>query len=63
MTFDNCTLQPLTEETAAEITQWEYPKPYDSYSLKGRPNGYLLDKKHGEQNNSVCAVIRRWLDR
>ncbi len=56
MTFDNCTLQPLTEETAAEITQWEYPKPYNSYSLKGRPNGYLLDKKTwGTEQFSLCC--------
>lgn len=35
----------LTEEYADQISQWEYEKPYDVYNFKGRPNGYLFDKK------------------
>lgn len=42
--FESSILQPLSEITAAEISQWEYEKPFDGYSFKGTPNGYLLDE-------------------
>ena len=44
MDYNRCLLQGLTEATAAEISQWEYEKPYDVYNFKGRPNGYLMNK-------------------
>ncbi len=37
-------LVPLTLDAANEIAQWEYEAPYDAYSFKGFPNGYLLDE-------------------
>ncbi len=37
-------LMPLTLDAANEIAQWEYEAPYDAYSFKGFPNGYLLDE-------------------
>ena len=42
MDFSECKLEALSYKTAAEISQWEYEKPYDVYSFKGHPNGYLL---------------------
>lgn len=42
--FENCILQSLSDTTAAEISQWEYHKPFDVYNFKGTPNGYLLDE-------------------
>lgn len=42
--FKRGVFQPLTGETAAEIAQWEYDKPFDVYSFKDRPNGYLMNK-------------------
>ena len=59
MNFDNCSLQPMTEESVAEICQWEYEKPYDVYSFKGRPNGYLLDKRTwGVEQFVLCCDAR-----
>ena len=34
-------LQPMDENTAKQIAQWEYPAPYEDYSFKGRDNKYL----------------------
>ena len=34
----------MTEETALQISEWEYKPPLDMCSFKGRPNGYLMDK-------------------
>ncbi len=45
MNFNDCHLKPLTEQAAAEISEWEWNKPYDVYHFKGRPNGYLWDRK------------------
>lgn len=42
--FNRGVFQPLTGEAAAEIAQWEYGKPFDAYSFKNRPNGYLMNK-------------------
>ncbi len=39
----NGLLKPLTKETVAQITQWEYEAPYDAYSFKGHHNEYLLN--------------------
>lgn len=36
-------LEPLTKETVAEISLWEYEAPYDAYSFKGHHDEYLLD--------------------
>ena len=44
MNFRHCVLCALTEKAAAEISLWEWPPPYDVYSFKGRPNGYLMDR-------------------
>ena len=37
-------LEPLTEETVAIISQWEYEAPYEAYSFKGHHDEYLLDE-------------------
>ena len=37
-------LEPLTKETVAVISQWEYEAPYEAYSFKGHSDGYLLDE-------------------
>ena len=37
-------LEPLTKETVAIISQWEYEAPYDAYSFKGHNDEYLLDE-------------------
>lgn len=37
-------LEPLTRETAAEISGWVYKAPYEAYSFKGHQAAYLLDK-------------------
>lgn len=37
-------LEPLTKETVADISQWEYEAPYDAYSFKGHHDEYLLDE-------------------
>ena len=37
-------LEPLTKETVAEMSQWEYEAPYDVYSFKGHHDEYLLDE-------------------
>ena len=42
--FNHASLVPLTEETALLISEWAYPPPYEVYSFKGHPNGYLFDK-------------------
>lgn len=55
MDFETCFLQPLTEKTAWEISQWEYEKPYEAYSFKGHHNGYLLDHKTwGTEQFALC---------
>lgn len=41
--FTNSRMIALTKDTAAQISQWEYEKPFDVYNFKGRPNGYLMD--------------------
>jgi len=42
--FENCILQPLTEETVNVICRWEYEKPYHVYSFNSHTNDYLLKK-------------------
>ena len=37
-------LEPLTKETAAEISGWEYEAPYEAYNFKGHQDEYLLDE-------------------
>ena len=37
-------LEPLTKETVAEMSRWEYEAPYDAYSFKGHHDEYLLDE-------------------
>ena len=37
-------LEPLTKETVAVISQWEYEAPYEAYSCKGHHDEYLLDE-------------------
>ena len=37
-------LEPLTKETVADISQWVYEAPYDAYSFKGHHDEYLLDE-------------------
>ena len=37
-------LEPLTKEIVAEMSQWEYEAPYDAYSFKGHHDEYLLDE-------------------
>ena len=37
-------LEPLTKETLAEMSRWEYEAPYDAYSFKGHHDEYLLDE-------------------
>ena len=37
-------LKPLTKETVAEMSRWEYEAPYDAYSFKGHHDEYLLDE-------------------
>ena len=37
-------LEPLTKETVAEMSQWEYEAPYDTYSFKAHHDEYLLDE-------------------
>ena len=39
-----CSLEPLTKETVAEMSRWEYEAPYDAYSFKGHHDEYLLDE-------------------
>lgn len=41
----NAILVAMTEEYASEISRWEYEPPYDVYSFKGHPNGYLFEKE------------------
>ena len=40
----NGSLEPLTKETAAVISQWVYEAPYEAYSFKGHHNAYLLEE-------------------
>lgn len=42
--FTNCQLVPLTQNSASEISQWEYEEPYNVYNFKGCPHGYLMDE-------------------
>lgn len=42
--FENGELLPLSHETVAEISEWEYEPPYDEYSFKGHHDEYLLDE-------------------
>ena len=37
-------LEPLTKETVAVISKWEYEAPYEAYSFKGHHDEYLLDE-------------------
>ena len=37
-------LEPLTKETAAVISGWEYEAPYQAYSFKDHHDEYLLDE-------------------
>ncbi len=37
-------LVPLSLNRANEIAQWEYAAPYEAYSFKGAPNGYLFNE-------------------
>ncbi|MBR2951162.1 MAG: GNAT family N-acetyltransferase [Lachnospiraceae bacterium] len=41
--YESGILIPMTKVMADEISSWEYESPYDVYSFKGRPNGYLMD--------------------
>ena len=38
------TLEPLTKDTVAEISQWEYEAPYEAYSFIGHHDEYMLDE-------------------
>ena len=38
------TLEPLTKETVAVISQWAYEAPYGEYSFMGHHDEYLLDE-------------------
>ena len=42
--LENGELLPLSEETSAEISGWEYEAPYEAYSFKGHYDAYLLDE-------------------
>jgi len=42
--MEHSSLHPMSAEAAAEISQWEYSKPYDVYSFKGCCDNYLLDE-------------------
>ena len=42
--FENGVLLPLSPETVAEISKWEYETPYEAYSFKGHHDEYLLDE-------------------
>lgn len=42
--FGSAELLPLSPETVAVISQWEYEAPYDAYSFKGHHDEYLLDE-------------------
>jgi len=42
--FENGELHPLSQETVAEISEWEYEAPYEAYSFKGHHDEYLLDE-------------------
>ena len=42
--FENGELHPLSRETVAEISQWEYEALYEAYSFKGHHDEYLLDE-------------------
>ena len=37
-------LEPLTKEAIAVISNWEYEAPYEAYSFKGHHDEYLLDE-------------------
>ena len=55
----NGLLEPLTKETAEEISGWKYEAPYESYSFKGHHDEYLLDESIWgiEQFCLVCDGI------
>jgi len=42
--MENSSLEPLSKETANEISQWEYEAPYEAYSIKGHYDEYLMDE-------------------
>ena len=44
MDYSACTLKAMDERAAQEISGWEYPEPFEMYSFKGHPNGYLLNQ-------------------
>ena len=37
-------LEPITKEIVAKISQWEYEVPYEAYNFKGHHDEYLLDE-------------------
>ena len=39
--FENGELHPLSRETVAKISQWEYEAPYEAYSFVGHHDEYL----------------------
>ncbi|MGN0478130.1 MAG: GNAT family N-acetyltransferase [Hominenteromicrobium sp.] len=40
----NSSLEPLTKDAVKEIAHWAYEAPYDTYSIKGHNDEYLLDE-------------------
>ena len=52
-------LEPLTKETVAVISLWEYEAPYEAYSFKGDLDEYLLDESIWgvEQYCLICDGI------
>ena len=44
ISMEKGSLKPLTKETVAVISQWEYEPPYEAYSFKGHHDEYLLDE-------------------
>ena len=42
--MEHAALNPMNEAAAAEISRWEYESPYDVYSFKGRPDGWLMNR-------------------
>lgn len=54
--FETCIMRPLNAKYAAEISQWEYPAPYEAYSFKGHPNEYLMDETTwGTEQFALCS--------
>ncbi len=55
-TFENGKLLPLSKETAAQISQWEYEAPYEAYSIKGHHDEYLMDESTWGREQ-FCLVL------